>query len=80
VGAIVGSAMVTLLKNWLQDVLPWFTGNGAQFEIVVFSILFVLLLQYARGGVMPFVMRLLPPVGRAPPAPAPALARRPPPS
>ncbi len=76
VGAILGSAMVTLLKNWLQDVLPWFTGNAAQFEIVVFSILFVLLLQYARGGVMPFIIRLLPPVAKPLPAEAPPLPRR----
>ena len=76
VGAILGSAMVTLLKNWLQDVLPWFTGNGAQFEIVVFSLLFVLLLQYARGGVMPFILRLLPPVRKPLPAEAPPLPRR----
>ncbi len=75
-GAILGSALVTLLKNWLQDVLPWFTGNAAQFEIVVFSILFVLLLQYARGGLMPFIVRLLPPVTKQPPQEAPPLPRR----
>jgi len=75
-GAILGSAMVTLLKNWLQDILPWFAGNAAQFEIVVFSILFVLLVQYARGGVMPFIVRLLPPVGKPLPMEAPLLPRR----
>lgn len=75
-GAIVGSAMVTLLKDWLQDVLPLVTGNAAQFEIVVFSILFVLLLQYARGGVMPFFVSLLPEVVKPPPAQAPPLPRR----
>ncbi len=51
---------MTLLKNWLQDVLPWFTGNAAQFEIVVFSILFVCSLQYARGG-LTFALIVVPP-------------------
>ena len=38
-GAVAGSALITLLKNWLQDVLPLVTKNPAQFEIIAFSIL-----------------------------------------
>jgi ABC-type branched-subunit amino acid transport system ATPase component/ABC-type branched-subunit amino acid transport system permease subunit len=59
-GAVVGSALLTLLQNSLQDVLPHFSRNGQQLEVVVFSIIYVLALQFARGGVMPFVLRYLP--------------------
>ena len=45
VGAVVGAAIVTLLKNVLQDVLPAFTRYSAQLEIVVFGVLFIVLLQ-----------------------------------
>ena len=38
-GAVAGSALITLLKNWLQDVLPLVTKNPAQFEIIAFSVL-----------------------------------------
>jgi ABC-type branched-subunit amino acid transport system ATPase component/ABC-type branched-subunit amino acid transport system permease subunit len=77
VGAVVGATIVTLLKNWLQDVLPLVTGsNAAQLEIVVFSILFVLLLQHARGGLVPFVTRRLPRPLPPLPTEAPPLPRR----
>ncbi len=76
-GALVGSALVLLMKNSVQDVLPLLTTRGGQFEAVVFAVLFILLLQYARGGLMGLVMRRWPmrslpprPVGAAP------LARR----
>ncbi|HSN31530.1 MAG TPA: branched-chain amino acid ABC transporter permease, partial [Ideonella sp.] len=42
-GAVVGSALVLLLKNGLQDVLPLITQRGAQIEGIVFAALFVLL-------------------------------------
>src|SRR5262249_33392701 len=71
-GAVVGAAIVVLLKNLLQDVLPPITRYGAQLEVVFFGVLFVVLLQKARGGVVPMLMRLLPrrepgtPAGGAP--------------
>ena len=43
-GAVVGAAIITLLKNVLQDVLPIFTRYSAQLEIVVFGVLFIVLL------------------------------------
>jgi len=75
-GALVGAAVVTLLKDVLQDVLPSLTRNSAQLEIVVFAALMILILQQARGGIVPFFQHLLP--RRAPPAiaEAPALPRR----
>jgi branched-chain amino acid transport system permease protein len=59
-GAVVGSAIVVLLKNVLQDVLPAVTRYNAQMEIVLFGILFIVLLAQARGGVVPMIRRLLP--------------------
>lgn len=56
-GALVGSALVMLLKNGLQDVLPLLSQRGAQLETVVFAALFILLLHHARGGLMGFVTR-----------------------
>jgi ABC-type branched-subunit amino acid transport system ATPase component/ABC-type branched-subunit amino acid transport system permease subunit len=59
-GAVVGAAIVVLLKNILQDVLPPITRYSAQLEVVFFGVLFVVLLQKARGGVVPMLARLLP--------------------
>ncbi|MBR1187826.1 branched-chain amino acid ABC transporter ATP-binding protein/permease [Bradyrhizobium sp. AUGA SZCCT0160] len=75
-GAVAGSALITLLKNWLQDVLPLVTKNPAQFEIIAFSILLVLLLQNARGGLIAFIAKRLPKGTRPPPAAAEAMPRR----
>jgi ABC-type branched-subunit amino acid transport system ATPase component/ABC-type branched-subunit amino acid transport system permease subunit len=73
-GAVVGAALLTLLQNALQDVLPHFARNGQQLEVIVFAVIYVLALQFARGGVMPFVLRYLPrrkrtAVGEAEPLP-----------
>ncbi|MFM0500739.1 branched-chain amino acid ABC transporter ATP-binding protein/permease [Paraburkholderia caffeinilytica] len=56
-GALVGSALVLALKNGLQDVLPLLSARGAQLQAVAFATLFILLLHYARGGLMGFVAR-----------------------
>jgi branched-chain amino acid transport system permease protein len=75
-GAVVGAALITLLQNTLQDTLPHFAANGQQLEIIVFSIIYVLVLQFARGGVMPFVLRLLPRPAKPPVDAAEVLPRR----
>ena len=76
VGAVVGAAVITLLKNGLQDVLPAFTRYSAQLEVVVFGALFIILLQRARSGIVPWIRRYLPQVERRLPPAAPALPRR----
>jgi branched-chain amino acid transport system permease protein len=60
-GAVVGAALVTFARDALQDVLPYVSANSGQLEIVVFGALFILVLQSARGGLIPYVARLLPP-------------------
>jgi branched-chain amino acid transport system permease protein len=59
-GAVIGATLITLLKAQLQDWLPALLGRSGNFEIVVFGILIVLLLQRARDGVGPWIARLLP--------------------
>lgn len=56
-GALVGAALVLILKNGLQDVLPLLTQRAGQLEAVAFATLFILLLHFARGGLMGFVRR-----------------------
>ncbi|NMM26879.1 MAG: branched-chain amino acid ABC transporter ATP-binding protein/permease [Glaciimonas sp.] len=66
-GALLGSGLVLTLKNVLQDVLPFFSKNGGQFETIAFSVIFILLLHRARGGAMGFISRWF--TLRPPPAP-----------
>jgi branched-chain amino acid transport system permease protein len=75
-GAVVGAAVITLLKNTLQDVLPVFTRYSAQLEVVAFGVLFVVILQKARTGIVPMINRYLPRPRLALPAQVPPLARR----
>ena len=69
-GAVLGAALVTLARDGLQDVLALFGPDAGQAEAVVFSVLFIVVLQTARGGIIPALERLRP--GRAPPLPQPA--------
>jgi branched-chain amino acid transport system permease protein len=57
VGALVGSGVVLVLKNSIQDVLPTLTQRAGQIESVVFAALFIALLHFVRGGIMGFVTR-----------------------
>jgi branched-chain amino acid transport system permease protein len=74
-GAIVGAGIVKILEDQLQVWLPRLMGSGGNYEIIVFGIVLVLVLQYARDGVWAFVEARLPPVRRkvdwadAPPLP-----------
>ena len=77
-GAIVGAGVITVIKSWLQDLLPELIGSASQFETIVFGIAVVLILHNASGGIMARIIRLRPnqtPV-YVPTATAP-LARRP---
>ncbi|MFC0216896.1 ATP-binding cassette domain-containing protein [Pseudochelatococcus lubricantis] len=77
IGAVVGAALITLLKDYVQDILPLIAGGASgQLEIVAFSFLFILFLQNARNGIVPYVTRFLPKPAEAPPAPATPLPRR----
>jgi branched-chain amino acid transport system ATP-binding protein/branched-chain amino acid transport system permease protein len=70
-GAVVGAAVVTVLNTELQDWLPALLGRSGNFEIVVFGILIVLLLQRTREGLWPWLARFMPRRAAAPIAAAP---------
>src|SRR5438105_13985286 len=59
-GAVVGASVITLAKQVLQDVLPRVLGRAGNFEIVVFGVLMVLLLQFSRDGIWPWLAQILP--------------------
>jgi len=80
-GAVLGATLITLLKQVLQDVLPGLLGRSGNFELVVFGILMVLLLQFAREGLWLWIDRWLPKRDARPPpdvAPLPARDHAPP--
>ncbi|CAM5479130.1 branched-chain amino acid ABC transporter ATP-binding protein/permease [Eoetvoesiella caeni] len=57
VGALVGSAVMLNLKDALKDFLPLLTQRSNEIEALVFAGTFILLLHFARGGIMGFVVR-----------------------
>ncbi|MBV9113422.1 MAG: branched-chain amino acid ABC transporter ATP-binding protein/permease [Hyphomicrobiales bacterium] len=59
-GAVAGAGIVTLLKEGMQAFLPLLTSNSTQLEAVVLGALFILILQKARFGVVPFILRAVP--------------------
>jgi branched-chain amino acid transport system permease protein len=76
-GAILGATVLTVLKDQLQSLLPRLLGASGNFEVIVFGVLMVLLLQRAREGLWPFIRRRFPQRPQAvAPASAPALAMR----
>jgi len=76
-GAILGATVLTVLKDQLQSLLPKLLGASGNFEVIVFGILMVLLLQRAREGLWPFIRRRFPQKPHAvAPATAPALPMR----
>jgi len=76
-GALAGAGVVKVLEDQLQVWLPKLLGGGGNYEVIVFGILLVLVLQYARDGVWAFIEARLPKVRRKVDwADAPALPER----
>jgi len=63
-GALIGAGAVQILKDQLQVLLPKLLGGSGNYEIIVFGILLVLVLQYARDGIWAFIEAKLPRVNR----------------
>ena len=59
-GAVLGATILTVLKEWLQDLLPKLFGQTGNYEIVVFGLLMLVLLHRARSGLLPVFARFLP--------------------
>ncbi len=52
-GAVVGTGVVLIVKDQLQNVLPGLVGTSVNVELLVFGALMVLVLQHAREGIWP---------------------------
>jgi branched-chain amino acid transport system permease protein len=77
-GAILGATLLTILKDQLQVILPKLLGASGNFEVIVFGLLLVALLQYSRDGIWPFITKYLPQKRKVnAPDDAPALPQRP---
>jgi branched-chain amino acid transport system permease protein len=77
-GAILGATLLTLLKDQLQVVLPKLLGASGNFEVIVFGVMLVALLQYSRDGIWPHICKYLPQKRKVDaPDDAPALTMRP---
>ncbi len=59
-GAVVGAGLITVLKQWLQDLLPKLFGASGNFEIIVFGVMMIIVLQRARDGLWPILTRFVP--------------------
>ena len=63
-GALMGAGVVKILEDQLQMLLPRLLGTSGNYEIIVFGVLLVVVLQYARDGLWAFIESRLPPVQR----------------
>ncbi len=81
-GAPLGAALVVVLRDQFNDWIPRITGRAGDFELLVFAIVVILLLQRAPQGLLPLAARMIRrPPGNVPsidvpaePSPAPAPA------
>ncbi|MFN4148604.1 MAG: ABC transporter permease subunit [Rhodocyclaceae bacterium] len=62
-GALVGAAVITILKQWLQDILPQLFGATGNFEVIAFGLLMIFVLHRAREGLWPLLARCVPQQG-----------------
>jgi ABC-type branched-subunit amino acid transport system ATPase component len=60
-GAILGAAGITVLRDQLQNFLPWLVGNTGNFEAIAFGAVLVLILQFASSGLWPILFGSPPP-------------------
>lgn len=73
-GAILGASILILIRDTVQDVIPGLLGSAGAAENIVFGVMMILILQFASGGISPFIARFLPRAApRAVPDDAPAL-------
>ncbi|HPI62197.1 branched-chain amino acid ABC transporter permease, partial [Zoogloea sp.] len=59
-GALVGAGVITVLKQWLQDILPKLFGSAGHYEVIVFGLMMIIVLHRARDGLWPLLARLVP--------------------
>ena len=67
-GAFTGAAVVKLIEDQLQVLLPKLLGSSGNYEVIVFGVVLVLVLKYAPKGLWPYAVsamaKLVPAGGR----------------
>lgn len=56
-GALAGATLIAVSKQWLQDILVRVIGQAGNFEVIVFGIVMIVVLQRARDGLWPLLAR-----------------------
>jgi len=68
-GAILGAGILQLMEDQFQVLLPRLFGTAGNYEEIVFGVVLVLLLKYARSGLWPWIgaaaRRFLPQAAKA---------------
>ncbi len=59
-GALLGATVIAVSKQWLQDFLTRVIGQTGNFEVIVFGIVMIIVLQRARDGLWPVLTRWVP--------------------
>ncbi|MGB2819098.1 MAG: branched-chain amino acid ABC transporter permease, partial [Burkholderiaceae bacterium] len=59
-GALLGATVLTISKTWLQDLLPHIVGQAGNFEVIVFGVLMIVILQRAPDGLWPALAGRIP--------------------
>lgn len=57
-GAVLGATLITLVKEQLQDILPKLLGASGNFEVIVFGLLMLFVLQRFAEGLWPTLARV----------------------
>ncbi|MBI2308870.1 MAG: branched-chain amino acid ABC transporter ATP-binding protein/permease [Rhodocyclales bacterium] len=55
-GALLGAGLITIFKQWLQDLLPKLLGQSGNFEVIVFGLVMIFVLHRARDGLWPVLL------------------------
>jgi branched-chain amino acid transport system permease protein len=59
-GAFLGAAVVKIVEDQLQVLLPKLIGTSGNFETIVFGVVLIVVLKYAPDGLWTFAQKLLP--------------------
>jgi ABC-type branched-subunit amino acid transport system ATPase component/ABC-type branched-subunit amino acid transport system permease subunit len=82
-GAVIGAMTIEITRTLLREYLPILTGSSGNFELALFGLAIIVLLQSSSGGIVPLLRPLLPTRLRRDDLPATAKSlpsRSPPPS
>lgn len=59
-GGVLGTGLILLLKEGIQNILPKLFGINSNYEMIVLGLLIILVLQFSRNGLWPLIERLIP--------------------